>query len=135
MPACRPVPAVGRWQTARKDAGPLFRQFHVARDNCSEPVRPRADDLHEPTSLPSSHAVEIFSLYGCGKILLHGWWAGQVVFGRLQSFRRWAGNQLALLRSHPALAVTSNPTGQTCSVQPAGELQPSKLILLETLAL
>ena len=62
------------------------------RPKCSEPVRPRAETLRYPTSLPFGEGVEIFSLYGCEKILPLSRLPGQVMFGRLHSIRRWAGN-------------------------------------------
>ena len=84
---------------------------------CSEPVRPRAETLRYPTSLPFGEGVEIFSLYGCEKILPLSRLPGQVIFGWLQSIRRWAGNLLALFRSHPARRRGCRPASQKCSVQ------------------
>ena len=87
------------------------------RPKCSEPVRPRAETLRYPTSLPFGEGVEIFSLYGCEKILPLSRLPGQVIFGWLQSIRRWAGNLLALFRSHPARRRGCRPASQKCSVQ------------------
>ncbi len=53
---------------------------------------PELKTLHYPTSLPFGEEVEIFSLYGCEKILPLARLPGQVMFGRLHSIRRWAGN-------------------------------------------
>ena len=62
---------------------------------CSEPVRPRAKTLQYTPSLPFEEEVEIFPLYGCGKILPLARLPGQVMFGWLQSIRRWAGSRSA----------------------------------------
>ena len=67
---------------------------------CQERTRKNAPSLfvpepktqHYPTSLPFGEEVEIFSLYGCEKILPLARLPGQVMFGRLHSIRRWAGN-------------------------------------------
>ena len=83
----------------------------------SEPVRPRAETLRYPTSLPFGEGVEIFSLYGCEKILPLSRLPGQVILGWLQSIRRWAGNLLALFRSRPARRRGCRPASQKCSVQ------------------
>ena len=52
---------------------------------------PEPKTLHYPPSLPFEEEVEIFPLYGCGKILPLARLPGQVMFGWLQSRRRWAG--------------------------------------------
>ena len=52
-----------------------------------------------------------------GKILLLVRLPGRVMFGRLQSIRRCAGNYSFLLQSHPARRRGYRPTGRTCSVQ------------------
>ena len=67
---------------------------------CQERTRKNAPSLfvpepktqQYPTSLPFGEEVEIFSLYGCEKILPLARLPGQVMFGRLHSIRRWAGN-------------------------------------------
>ena len=94
-----------------------YRYVKNERPKCSEPVRPRAEMLRRPTNLPFGKEVEIFSLYGCEKILPHSRLPGRVIFGWLQSIRRWAGNLLALFRPHPARRRGCGPASQKCSVQ------------------
>ena len=52
---------------------------------------PEPKTLQYPPSLLFEEEVEIFSLYGCEKILPLARLPGQVMFGWLQSLRRWAG--------------------------------------------
>ena len=52
-----------------------------------------------------------------GKILLLDRLPGRVMFGRLQSIRRWVGTCLLLFQSHPARRRGYGPAGRTCSVQ------------------
>ena len=60
---------------------------------------------------------DFFRYTDAGKILLLVRLPGRVMFGRLQSIRRWAGICLLLFRSHPARRRGYGPIGRTCSVQ------------------
>ena len=62
------------------------------RKNAPSLFVPEPQTQHYPTSLPFGEEVEIFSLYGCEKILPLARSPGQVMFGRLHSIRQWAGN-------------------------------------------
>ena len=78
------------------------------RPKCSELVRPRAETLRYPTSLSFGEGVEIFSLYGCEKILTHSRLPGQVIFGWLQSIRRWRAICLLCSDPIPPVAVAAD---------------------------
>ena len=66
---------------------------------------------------------DFFRYTDAEKILLLGRLPGRVMFGRLQSFRRWAGELFSLapipllLRSRPARRHSYGPASRTCSVQ------------------
>ena len=60
---------------------------------------------------------DFFRYTDAGKILPLVRLPGRVMFGRLQSIRRWRGSCLLLLQSHPARRRGCGLAGRTCSVQ------------------
>ena len=88
----------------------LVEQFQ----SCSSRSRKRSITLKPAVRTRSG---DFFRYTDAGKILLLVRLPGRVMFGRLQSIRRWAGNFLLLFQSRPARRRGYGPAGRTCSVQ------------------
>ena len=90
----------------------------TGQGHSSTPVRPGAVKRWI-TLKPAvrTRGGDFFRYTDAGKILLLARLPGRVMFGRLQSFRRWAGTCFLLFRSHPARRRGYGPAGRTCSVQ------------------
>ena len=82
--------------------------------SCSSRSRKRSITLKPAVRTRSG---DFFRYTDAGKILLLIRLPGRVMFGRLQSIRRWVGTCLLLFQSHPARRRGYGPAGRTCSVQ------------------